>query len=808
VTQSRDNPVATAGEELTPSQLYHNCDLSQLEFDDTSQLQPQEQTIGQERALQAIEFGVGIAHQGYNLYLMGSTGLGKHRVIRQALEQRREQVPAPADWCYIANYAEPHRPYALRLPTGRGRALRADMRQLVEDLLSAIPSAFQSSEYNQRAEAIGKEFKDKEEQAAAALGKQAKEQGIALIHTPTGYTLAPLRDGHMINSEEFDKLPAEEQARMEKIMESLKEELKKTMTQVPIWQRQMRKQFKALEREIGDATVSQLVAELEERYRDLPQVLEYLQAVKQEVVEHLEPFRKGDGNDDKTPSPDDLQFNRYQINLLVDNADTSGAPVVYENNPTYLNLIGRVEHIARLGTLTTDFTLIKPGALHRANGGYLILDAVKLLTNPYSWEALKRLLKAGEIRIEALERLLSLAGTTSLEPQPIPLNLKVALVGERLLYYLLKAYDPEFGQLFKVAADFAEEMPRSGDNDPLYARFIAGLQQHEKLLPLERAAVELLVERAARQAADGDRLSLDVSALLDLLKESDYWAARKQSKLIQREHVQAAVEAQRRRLDQMRERIRDEILRGTLLIDTDGSQLGRINGLTVIDAGDHAFGMPTRISATARLGSGEVTDIQREIDQGGPIHSKGVFILSAYLARRYAKYQPLCLSASLVFEQTYGGIEGDSASAAELCALLSAIGDLPLQQGLAITGSVNQHGEIQAIGGVNEKIEGFFDICRTRGLNGKQGVIMPRSNRPHLMLHEELRAAVAQGKFHIYAVGHVDRAMELLTGLDAGTPNAEGVYPQGSINGQVQIRLAEWFALRQQLAAEHGGEER
>lgn len=808
MTPKQNRYVDTAGEELAPSRLYHSCDLSSLEFDDTSQLAPLDRTLGQERALEAIEFGIGMAHEGYNLYLMGSTGLGKHRVIRQALEKMRDQAPAPADWCYIANFAEPHRPFALKLPPGRGRTLRQGMRQLVEDLLNAIPAAFQSSEYNQRAEAISEDFKGREEQAAQALGKHAKKQNIALIHTPSGYTLAPLRDDHMLSSDDFDKLPAEEQERLGKIIDELKEELKKIMSRIPIWQREMRKRFKALEREIADNTVSQLVAELEERYRDLPEVLEYLQAVKQDVVEHLEPFRQGDGADGKAPSPDDLQFNRYQINLLVDNAGSSGAPVVYENNPTYLNLIGRVEHIARLGTLSTDFTLIKPGALHRANGGYLILDAVKLLTNPFSWEALKRLLKAREIRIEALERLLSLTGTTSLEPQPIPLDIKVALLGERLLYYLLKAYDPEFGQLFKVAADFAEAIPRAAGNDPLYARFIAGLQQREQLRPLQCSAVELLVEQAARRAADGDKLSLDISGLLDLLKESDYWSARGGSTLILREHVQAAVDAQRHRLDQMREQLQEEILRGTLMIDTRGSQLGRINGLSVFFAGDHAFGIPTRISATARLGSGEVIDIQREVDQGGPIHSKGVFILSSYLARRHAKHQPLCLAASLVFEQTYGSIEGDSASAAELCALLSAIGDLPLKQSLAITGSVNQHGEIQAIGGINEKIEGFFAICRARGLSGEQGVIMPQANRPHLMLRRELVEAVAAGSFHIYAVRHVDQAMELLSGQSAGTPDTEGVYPPHSVNGQIQLRLAEWFNLRQQFAAEHGGGDR
>jgi lon-related putative ATP-dependent protease len=788
---------------LAPNQLYQSCDLSALEFEDTTELTPPAETIGQERALEAIEFGVGIDHDGYNLFLMGSTGLGKHRVIRQSLERHRERAAPPADWCYVANFGEPHRPRALKLPAGRGRELRQDLYQLVDDLLNALPAAFQSDEYNQRAEEIASEFKSLEEKAAEALGKKAKEQGIALIHTPGGYTLAPVRDGHILSNEAFDSLPDEDKAHLEQVMQELKEELRQTMSQVPVWQREMRKRFKALDRDVAQATVNQLVAELGQRYAELPPVMEYLQALELDVVDNLDQFRHSEGGDSKALSPDDAQFNRYKVNLLVDNAEVTGAPVVYENNPNYLNLVGRIEHISRLGTLMTDFTLIKPGALHRANGGFLILDAVKVLTNPFAWEALKRVLKAREIRIEALERLLSLAGTTSLEPQEIPLDIKVALLGDRLLYYLLKAYDPEFGQLFKVAADFAEEMPRMTGQDGLYGRFVAGLQQREKLRPLERAAVELVVERAARRAQDADKLSLDVSSLLDLMKEADFQARRAQSERIRREDVASALEAQQRRVDQLREHIQEEILRGGLMIDTRGSQLGRVNALSVIFTGDHGFGIPSRISATARLGSGEVVDIQREVDQAGPIHSKGVFILSSYLARRYAKFQPLCLSASLAFEQTYGLVEGDSASAAELCALLSAIGDIPLRQSMAITGSVNQHGEIQAIGGVNEKIEGFFDICQGRGLTGEHGVIIPDANRHHLMLRADVIDAVASGAFQVYAVHHVDEAMELLTGQSAGQPDAEGLYPADSVNGQVQLRLSEWFALRQQLA---GGE--
>jgi lon-related putative ATP-dependent protease len=481
-------------------------------------------------------------------------------------------------------------------------------------------------------------------------------------------------------------------------------------------------------------------------------------------------------------------------------------PIVYEPNPTYQNLLGRVEHLARMGTLATDFTLIKAGELHRANDGYLVLDVEKMLTSPFSWEALKRALKSRELRIESLERQLSLVSTITLEPDPIPIDLKVVLIGDRRIYHLLKAYDADFGQLFKVVVDLAETLPRKEGNDAQYAHLIATLQQREKLHPVSRAGVERIIEQSARHARDGEKLSLHMGSLTDLLKEADYWAIQEDSKRIEKHHVQQALDHQTRRVSQLREQLQEEILEGTLMIDTSGSQLGRVNGLSVIQVGDHAFGMPTRISATARLGNGEVVDIEREVDQGGPIHSKGVFILTAYINRRYARFQPLSLAATLVFEQTYGEVEGDSASAGELCALLSALGDIPLRQNLAITGSVNQHGEMQPIGGVCEKIEGFFDICRSRGLDGKQGVIIPETNSRDLMLKQEVVDAAAAGQFHIYALKHVEQAMELLSGLPAGVADEQGVYPDHTSNGMVQQRLAEWLAIRLDLAHQEKGE--
>ncbi len=844
---------------LTAADLYHPCNLSSLDFVDTSELEPLPPGLGQERALEAIDLGISLPHRGYNLYLMGSAGLGKHALIEGVLAQRRRESPAPDDWCYVADFNNPQRPNALRLPPGRGRHLRADLRQLVEDLLNAVPAAFQGEDYSHRAEEIQKEFKAREEEAASAIGRKAKDKSIALIHTPTGYTLAPVREGHIMAPDDFNALPEEEREQIGEVIEELREDLQQTLSQVPLWQKEMRGRFKVLNQETMERTVSTLMAQLAADYADLPAIQDYLAAVRKDMIENGELFRQGESEDSHTPNPDDPPFTRYRVNLLVDNAELHGAPVIHEDNPSYLNLIGRIEHIARMGTLSTDFTLIKAGALHRANGGYLILDALRLLTNPFAWDCLKRVLRAGEIRIESLERVLSLAGTTSLEPEPIPLEVKVILVGERLLYYLLDAYDPDFAQLFKIAADFAEDLPRqlnqvnngglaaiSGrmhqahhwepedqpliantegpegedrskrgvllapethqSQDPLYARLIATLQRQERLLPLSRDAVGRVIEQAARRAADGERLSIHLGGVLDLLREADHLARRERLERIDTCQIEGAIAARRRRLGQMRERIQEEILRGTLFIDTQGVQLGQVNGLSVMALGDQAFGTPTRISATARLGHGEVVDIQREVEQAGPIHSKGVLILSAYLGRRYARFQPLCLSASLVFEQTYGPVEGDSASVAELCALLSAIGDIPLKQALAITGSVNQHGEVQAIGGVNEKIEGFFDICQARGLTGAEGVIIPHANRKHLMLNQAVREAVARGDFQIHAVAHVDQALELLTGLPAGQPDKDGLYPPASINGQIQERLATFFAVRQQINQAKGEE--
>jgi predicted ATP-dependent protease len=610
-------------------------------------------------------------------------------------------------------------------------------------------------------------------------------------------------------------LSEEERKQLEEDVGEIEEELQKILQQMPAWQREMREELNELNREIADFAVGGLINELREKYTDFPKVIAHLDAVQKDVVEHAEdvlssseeqqpnPLQMGNSSPRRQAHPP--SFTRYQVNVVVDNSESEGAPVIYEHNPTYQNLIGRAEHIARMGALMTDFSLIKPGALHRANGGYLILDVRKVLMQPYAWEALKRALQFEQIRIESLGQMLSVISTVSLEPEPIPLKVKVGLFGDRLLYYLLWQLDPDFPELFKVAADFEEQMDRDEESQKLYARLIATLARKEDLRPLDPTGVARVIERSARIVGDAEKLSTQMRGINDLLREADYWASKKDEErpqaMITGADVQQAIDAQIYRADRVRERMQEAILRDTILIDVEGEKVGQINGLSVIQLGNFAFGRPTRITAQVRMGKGEVIDIEREVELGGPIHSKGVFILSGFFGGRYAEERPLSLSASLVFEQSYGGIEGDSASSAELYALLSSIARVPIKQSLAVTGSVNQHGQVQAIGGVNEKIEGFFDICKAQGLTGDQGVLIPVSNVKHLMLRSDVVEAVEQGQFHVYPVATIDQGIERLTGVPAGERDEEGNYPEGSVNAMVEQRLVEMAEKRRAFNA-------
>jgi len=677
------------GKPLTPDQLFRPCDIESLTFETTSDLAPLEELIGQDRAVEAVRFGIGIRRDGYNLFAVGPAGTGKHTLIGEFLRRQARSEPIPDDWCYIYNFDNPRRPRALRMPAGRAEPLAHDMDRLVQDLRAALQSAFESEDYRNRREALDKEFKERQEKAFEGIQERAKEHNIALVRTPVGLALAPLRDGQVLSPDDFEALPEGERERTKQELKDLEEELQATLRQVPKWEREHRDRVREINREVTKLAVDHLIEEIRKKHEDLPEVLDWLSQIEQDVVDNAEAIiaagqqSHGEGGGPLRPgrpggSEDALR--RYTVNVLVNRENHDGAPVIYEDHPTHGNLLGRVEHRSEYGALITDFTLITAGAMHRANGGYLVLDALKLLTQPFAWEGLKRMLRANEIKIESLGQALSIIDTVTLQPQPIPLDIKIVLVGERLLYYLLCAYDPDFEELFKVQADFEEEMPRTPDSVKLYARLVGTIARNEGMRPFHRGAVARVIERGARLSGDREKLTTHMRSIADLLHEADYWAGQAGRDLVTAEDVTQAIDAYIRRSDRLREKVQEAISEGILLIDSDGAKPGQINGLSVLQLGGFSFGRPSRITARVSLGRGHVVDIEREVKLGGPLHSKGVLILSGFLAHRFGKDRPLALAASLVFEQSYGGVDGDSASSAELYALLSALAGVPIRQ--------------------------------------------------------------------------------------------------------------------------------
>lgn len=793
---------------LGQEELYHSYDLSQLDFETTASLPSLEEPLGQQRALEAIEFGIDMQNNSFNLFVHGESGLGKRQLVSQIISNKASVEKPPADWCYVNNFENPQKPKLLKLPAGMGRKLRKDMESLVEDMLTALPSSFQSEEYRNRRQEIEDEFQERQDHDFKKLNDEAIERGITIKRTPTGYALGPEVDGKVYGAEDFNKLPKDERERIEKLIADIQLELKKIISDLPLLQREHYQRTKALNREFTQHTVEQLIAWIENNYREQPKIIEYLDDVKKNAIENMEDFLPS------TESPETKNlttlvatFREYSINVIVDNTDTVGAPVIFESNPTYQNILGRTEYVSEMGTLLTDFTLIKSGALLKANGGYLILDAQKVLTHAFAWEGLKRAIKSREIRIESFESMLSMANTVSLEPECIPLNVKVIMTGEPTLYYLLKEYDREFSELFKVAADFSSTTIRTPQNTLLYARLVAAIQKKNNNRPLTARGVGRVIEHASRLADDSEKLSLHIDSISDLLQEADYWSGKGENNKIDLKDIEKAIRKQRYRQDKYREQMLEQITRNFKLIDCTGKKVAQLNALSVLQVGDYAFGQPSRITATARLGHGAIIDIERAAKLGGQLHSKGVMILSSYLASRFAPDRPLPLSASLVFEQSYGKVDGDSASAAELCVLLSALGNIPLKQSIALTGSINQFGEVQAIGGVNEKIEGFFDLCLARGLSGDQGVIIPQANQVHLMLRKELREAVSKKQFHIFTVQSIDDIMELLSGLSRGKVNREGRFSKKSFNSKIQLRIEELQKLQKRFFKESADDE-
>ncbi|PHS68191.1 MAG: ATP-dependent protease [Methylophaga sp.] len=779
---------------LSSESLYQHCVTEQFTFSSTAELNSLPTIIGQSRALDAVDFGVNIEGDGYNLFVMGPAGVGKYTLVKRFLDQHVAHRHQGHDWGYLNNFLDPQKPWVVSLPAGQGTQLRHDIEKVIHHLLEDLPHAFDDEYYRGRMRSIDEAARKHRVRLFGILQAEADKQAIVLLRMQDGsYAFAAQRNGEAMTSDEFEQLSIEQQEKTEDAIATLHEDLQHTLLELREWERDNFKKVSALNIEVATEVISKQINTLRHAYPKPLKLQRFFENMQSDIVDNIDEFLKlDDSNEEVSSAADGSLLKRYQLNLIVNNADTVGAPVIYENLPNHQSLLGCVENMAMMGALITDFSLIKAGAVHRANGGFLILDVEQLLMQPYAWEGLKRALQAKKLSFDALERMYSLATTVSLEPEPMPLDLKVILLGDRYLYYQLYDLDPEFAEMFKVVVDFEEHMDRSPENHLLYAKFIASTVQTAELLHLDKSAVARVIEQGARVIEDGRKFSLHQGHMTDLLRESTYWARKDNAKIVTQKHVQQVIDTREQRVDRMRGLIYQQIEKNVTQIDVSGQRIGQVNALSILTAGGFSFAQPSRVSANCRYGDGVIVDIEREVELGGEIHSKGVMIMSGYLGSTYAKNKPLSMSASLVFEQSYGEVDGDSATLAELCALLSAIAQVPIKQSLAITGSMNQHGESQAIGGVNEKIEGFFDVCKLLGVTDEQGVIIPRSNVQHLMLRQDVINAVKNKQFHIYAVDSIGQAISLLTGLPDGEKDAQDSYPQGSFNAAVASRLQLW----------------
>jgi len=779
--------------ELRPEELRRHLDPGRLHFASTAEVEPLVGTIGQPRALDALEYGLAVETRGFNLFVSGLPGSGRLTTILDYLRALATAKPAPSDWIYVYDFGNPDRPNAIRMPAGRGAEFAKAMDEFVEAARREIPRAFESEEYDRRQREIVAEIAKQRQSEEEELTRFAAERMIALKTTLVGVASVPLLDGEPITRERFEQLPEAERAAISKATAEVEERAAGYIRQVHQLEKEAARRVHELEREVALFATEPLFRELEERYGDQPEVLAYLEDVKTDLLANLGDFR--DGEEAQLPfglGAHKRDFTRYRVNVLVDNGETEGAPIVVERNPSYYNLLGRIEYRATFGAMVTDFREIKPGALHRANGGFLVLDVLDVLRHPFAWEALRRALRSAETRIESLGEEFSAVAIATLRPEPIPLDLKVVLLGPPLLYHLLYQLDEDFRELFKVKADFSPELDWTSEHHRNYAAFISRWVRENDLRHVDRAAVARLIEHGARLRESQRKLSARLIEISDLVSEASFWAEKQSHPLVEAGDVDLAIRKKEYRSNLLEERIRELIRDGTIVIATEGVRVGQVNGISILDVGDYSFGRPSRVSARVSLGRGGIESIEREIELSGPIHSKGFMILSGYLAATYAQEWPLAVSATLTFEQSYDEIEGDSASSTELYALLSALSELPLTQGTAVTGSVDQHGDVQAVGGVTRKIEGFYATCKAQGLTGMQGVIVPSANVHNLMLDEEVVEAVRDGKFHVWAVRTIDEGIELLTGRRAGRRRADGSYPPESVHGLVATRLAEY----------------
>lgn len=792
---------------LSLHQLYKACVLKDLPFKTTRQLEPLAEIVGQNRAQEAVRFALAMPHSGYNVYAVGRNGLGKRTMMLRYLEHHVDTEHSSHDWCYVANFEEPRVPKVLRLPAGKGTTLKQDMEKLMGRLMKIIPQTFDSDSFLERSEQLKSEYGKKQEDELEKVAAQARRKKVSLtISTPGGYRLVAMNGDEPHTAESFKNLTDQQRDKFEEDINRLEKKLRQALRKLADWEQDYAEEQQALNQETLEGISGHQLDELVARYKELPEVVEYIEAVRKDMAENLDIFLED--NEEQAAiayaSLDKKMPRRYLVNVLV-HQKTDEVPVVVEDNPTYHNLFGYVENVTYKGTVFTDFSLIRPGSIHRANGGYLLMDAIKVLEQPFVWDALKRALRSKSIQINSLERELTLSGTISIEPEAIPLEVKLVLFGDRETWLLLQDYDPEFSELFRVTADFENEMYRSDDSQILYAKFIASLVSEKKLLHCSNKAVARIIEYSARMAEHQDRLSLHAADIANLLRESDFWARQAGAKLIQDLHVERALESAKYRSSRIRDQFYDSIRDGSTLVSTVGTCVGQVNALSVLSTGGFEFGLSNRITATCYYGDGAVMDVERDVKLGGNIHSKGVMILSSWLAAHFAVNDPMHLSASLTFEQNYGEVDGDSASLAELCALVSALSELPVRQDLAITGSINQFGEVQPIGGVNEKVEGFFNTCQLKGgLTGTQGVIVPSTNVQNLMLDSEVVQATRKGQFAVYSVARAEEAITLLLGKPAGKADENGRYPKQSVFGIIQQRLEK---MREHERQEHARDE-
>ncbi|HEY9089887.1 MAG TPA: ATP-binding protein [Anaerolineaceae bacterium] len=790
--------------ELTPEQLRRIVDPASLECTDSTQMPVSKMIIGQERATRSLQFGLGIRATGFNIYVSGAPGTGRTTAVRQFLQEVARDKITPPDWCYVRDFHNASRPNAIRLPTGRAHAVKQEMKDLIDSVRVELRRVFESEEYAARRREAAGAFERQGEQILEQINRRAGEAGFSLQQTPMGLMTIPIKDGRPMKQEEFAALSGEEREALNKKQQALQEEIESAIRQARGIEKTAGEEVQRMDRQVAEYALNLQMTEMKSRSRDVPEVLEYLEQVRQDILDNLDQFRAAPETPPGNGNPQLAQqmammvsaergafFRRYEVNVLVDNGAVKGAPVVTELNPTYNNLFGRVEMEAQFGALVTDFTLIRNGSLHRANGGYLVIPVEEMLRNPFSWDGLKRALKNHQISIEDPSERAGLPVTRTLQPEPIPLDIKIVLIGQPGTYAMMELYDEDFRELFKVKADFDSTMDRDEQSVRDYLGFISAFCESENIKPVDCTGMARIVEYGSRLAEDQLKLTTRFGTIADIVREASYYAALDMSQFITGAHVEKAIEEKIYRSNLAQEKLQEMTRRGILMIQVDGERVGQVNGLAVMDIGDIAIGHPNRITASVGVGREGLVNIEREANLSGPIHTKGMLILSGFLIDRFAQDKPISLSARLVFEQSYSGVEGDSASSTELYALLSALAGLPVRQGIAVTGSVNQRGEVQAIGGVNEKVEGFYEVCKAAGLTGKQGVLIPAANVEHLMLKTEIVAAAREGKFHLWAVRSIDEGIEVLTGVSAGARDAKGKYPDGSVNARVDARLRE-----------------